>query len=202
MNFLLEKGLTPDTHIYNNLLGGCAHSANHILAERILDYMTLQSVERDQRTYTAVIKAFSKAGYWKRAVKFLDYMKEKDNVEPDTICYSAAISACASKGRVKEAIDLLTQMKERNIPTDSIIYNSMIDAAAQAGNSNIALSIVNYMFKTDISRDVYTYTSAISACDKADGNYQSILKLIHNSQYIVSSPNITCRSRDSSCSFE
>ena len=46
----------PDTHIYNNLIDGSAKATNHMLADRILQYMTLQGVPKDQWTYAAAIK--------------------------------------------------------------------------------------------------------------------------------------------------
>ena len=174
IDILIRSGIIPDTYIYNNLINGCAKNSDHLLAERVLQYMTLQGVPKDHWTYTAAIKSFAKAGFWDRAVQFLNDM-ENEGIPPDTVTYSAAISACASKGRVKEAVELLGEMIKKDVPTDTIIYNSVIDAAAQAGKADIALSIFNHMYKVSISRDIYTFTSVIAACDKSNDFHSALM---------------------------
>ena len=80
------------------MINGCAKNSDHLLAERVLQYMTLQGVPKDHWTYTAAIKSFAKVGFWDRAVQFLNDM-ENEGIDSYKLIRENTFSGLTAKAK-------------------------------------------------------------------------------------------------------
>ena len=62
-------------------------------------------------TYTSLIAAYARDGYWQGACMVLRAMRE-DGARPNTRTYTALISACERAGQWEKAKELFQEMKE------------------------------------------------------------------------------------------
>ena len=87
---------------------------------------------RDVRAFTAVIRAYGRAGLWREALELLGTMKAR-NVKPTVVSYGTAMAALAASARHVEAFELLETMKREGVEPNQVVMEWAIEACRTAG---------------------------------------------------------------------
>ncbi|CEM03124.1 unnamed protein product [Vitrella brassicaformis CCMP3155] len=125
----------------------------------------------DAISYTTVLKACSREGRWRAALRVFYWMRQlrrgKEGV--DRLAYTTAISACARAGEVGFAESLFEEAKREGVLPDLIMVNALLDACDKAGEWERAVDILTQLKETpfpSLRPDHRSFNSVISACSK------------------------------------
>nr|CAG8447731.1 10541_t:CDS:1 [Entrophospora candida] len=150
----------PNTISYNILISGYINTeqkSNRSLFLRsafyFFDNMVSQGVERNNKTYTLLIKACGEMYDYPKALGLFNKLIE-DGIEPDTIVCNALLSVISKTHRdPSKAIELFNEMKSRKLQPTIITYNIIIGFMKKIGEEQLALEYFELMKKDGILPD-------------------------------------------------
>ncbi|KAG0473366.1 hypothetical protein HPP92_015223 [Vanilla planifolia] len=117
--------------------------------------------EKDMRTWSVMISAFSLHGLAKEAFDlFMDM--QRVGIDPDSVTITALLSACSHRGMVKEGRIILCRMSTvYNIEPTIEHYGCIVDLLGRAGHLDEALDLIR---KMSLKPDVVLWGSLLVAC--------------------------------------
>ncbi|KAM3568934.1 hypothetical protein VYU27_008957 [Nannochloropsis oceanica] len=130
---MVATGITPDAVTYTTLMELYGQAGNKEQMEQLVQQMSRKrGFPRDVRAFTAVIRAYGRAGLWREALELLGTMKAR-NVKPTVVSYGTAMAALAASARHVEAFELLETMKREGVEPNQVVMEWAIEACRTAG---------------------------------------------------------------------
>ncbi|EWM23818.1 pentatricopeptide repeat-containing protein chloroplastic, partial [Nannochloropsis gaditana] len=130
---MCAAGITPDAVTYTTLMELYGQAGNKEQMEELVQQMSRKrGFPRDVRAFTAVIRAYGRAGLWREALELLGTMKAR-NVKPTVVSYGTAMAALAASGRHVEAFELLEAMKREGVEPNQVVLEWATEACRTAG---------------------------------------------------------------------
>lgn len=149
---LLNKLPEPDTKLHRLVLECCVEH-NHVEpAITILD--THKMTTHD---YEVVVIALCRKRQWRRALKLLDAMQDR-NIRRSIRIYNPILTA-ASKAKETVATKVLLNRMKDDVPPDILSYNAALSACANQKYWRDALKLFDQAHRAPgVTPDIYTYT--------------------------------------------
>lgn len=183
LSIMKERGVEPDTRLYNSLLEVCVKSghesapdhAESLLRRMQQEYESGKNVKPDVFSFGTVIRAWATLGDGDEATRASDIVvhmqKQFDegstDVEPDSKCYGFAIAVWTKRGEISKAEGLLNQMKEKNIDPDYYCYGPLISACAKSNDANAADKYLEEAKSLNITPSHHDYKRVINAWQRS-----------------------------------
>lgn len=123
----------PNPGVYIKLivmLGKCKQPDKaYVLFQSMIDEGCIVNHE----SYTALVSAYSRSGFFDKAFSLLDLMKNTPGCEPDIYTYTIMLKSCLQVYAFDRVQALLSDMAEQGIKPNTVTYNTLIDAYGKAG---------------------------------------------------------------------
>ncbi|KAI4364384.1 hypothetical protein MLD38_020481 [Melastoma candidum] len=134
--YIMEHGITIDSHLQTALISMYANSGCMDMARELFDQMNPKSLVIS----TSMISWYSKVGRLENARVIFN-----ERVEKDVICWRAMISCYAESGFPQEAITLFKEMQASGVKPDQVTVLSVIAVCSHLGALDQAQWIHQYI---------------------------------------------------------
>ncbi|WVZ62444.1 hypothetical protein U9M48_012196 [Paspalum notatum var. saurae] len=131
----------------------------------------------DVVTYTAMIKAYSDDGSWRRAWDLFEEM-ESNYVQPDAIVCSSLMEALNKGSQPERVLQLLESMKQKQIPLNQKAYFEIIASCSMLRDWKTASEIIEHLDSSLPSISVGTLNHLLNFLGKC-GKTDSMMKLFY-----------------------
>ncbi|CAI5506596.1 unnamed protein product [Closterium sp. Naga37s-1] len=103
----------PNMRLYNALMGFLAREQQAHAATLLFQDMLLSRARPNHFTYTALINAYGRAGWFEDALAVFHHMKtcDDDDCRPNTVTCNALIGALCKGGMYDEAVEVFMDMR-------------------------------------------------------------------------------------------
>ncbi|CAI5966610.1 unnamed protein product [Closterium sp. NIES-65] len=142
----------PNMRLYNALMGFLAREQQAHAATLLFQDMLLSRARPNHFTYTALINAYGRAGWFEDALAVFHHMKtcDDDDCRPNTVTCNALIGALCKGGMYDEAVEVFMDMRAGaggagglplNCRPNIVTYNTLIDTLCREGQLDAALQV-------------------------------------------------------------
>ncbi|KAK3258830.1 hypothetical protein CYMTET_32142 [Cymbomonas tetramitiformis] len=164
-----------------------AQAGRHQQVRQLLDSLASQPPLRaDERTYVALIKAYSRDGRADLALKVPKEMAGQ-RLEVNVHVYCALLNATAKD--VATAQQVFQEMQLAGCTPGIVAYNTMLKVHASASDWDAVKAFWAEMQDSPVTADVVTYTTLISACAKCEGEVEDAFQLLERMRQEGLKPN-------------
>ncbi|KAF2309702.1 hypothetical protein GH714_004669 [Hevea brasiliensis] len=147
------------------------------LAEAVFETALREGYGNTVYTFSALISAYGKSGYWNDAFKVF-YSMEAYGLKPNLVSYNAVIDACAIGGvEFKKAVEIFDEMFKNGVQPDLITFNSLLSVCSRGGQWEAARNLFTELINRGIDLDIFTYNTIVDAFCKA-GQMDAALEII------------------------
>ncbi|GAA0170336.1 hypothetical protein LIER_40933 [Lithospermum erythrorhizon] len=154
----------PNTGIYIKLIVMLGKCKQPVKAQLLFQEMIDDGCDVNSETYTALLSAYSRSGYFNEAFSILELMKKTPYCQPDVFTYSILLKSCLHVQDFEKAKSVLSDMASQGIKPNTITYNTLIDAYGKAKRFTEMESILVEMLRQrDCEPDVWTMNSTLRA---------------------------------------
>lgn len=200
-----NRGLAPDTLVYNIVLATCVQSEHIDQAEALLMEMLNQKPPVvDVVSFNTVIKGLAQQGEFNRAIGFLEEMS-KHNVQPNIITFNTVMDSAVRCDRPAEAWRVLGLMKQAGFcpdkyscsilvkglhagsgPTEEQIRNclGLIETMTGSDNQQLIEGMLQSLLDASVGQGNLVLTKKIldrlrhQKTDLSAGTYSALLKFL------------------------
>ncbi|PIA25760.1 hypothetical protein AQUCO_10800031v1 [Aquilegia coerulea] len=165
---LLQEQLwyRPNPGVYIKLivmLGKCKQPEKaYVLFQSMIEEGCIVNHE----SYTALVSAYSRSGFFDKAFSILDKMKSIPGCEPDVFTYTILLKSCLQVFAFDRVQALLSDMADQGIKPNTVTYNTLIDAYGRAGRYREMESTLMEMLRErerECEPDVWTMNATLRA---------------------------------------
>ncbi|GJP43333.1 hypothetical protein CLOM_g2809 [Closterium sp. NIES-68] len=151
-----------------------AHAATLLFQD-----MLLTRARPNHFTYTALINAYGRSGWFEDALAVFEHMKtcDEDDCRPNTVTCNALIGALCKGGMYDEAVEVFMDMRSGsgglpdNCRPNIVTYNTLIDSLCREGQLDAALQVLDDLSSGAldplVAPNIVTFNTIINACGKA-----------------------------------
>ncbi|CAI5457725.1 unnamed protein product [Closterium sp. Yama58-4] len=172
----------PNMRLYNALMGFLAREQQAHAATLLFQDMLLSRARPNHFTYTALINAYGRAGWFEDALAVFEHMKtcDDDDCRPNTVTCNALIGALCKGGMYDEAVEVFMDMRAGagragglplNCRPNIVTYNTLIDTLCREGQLDAALQVLDDLssgvLDPQVAPNIVTFNTIINACGKA-----------------------------------
>jgi len=118
----------------------------------------------NERTYSSLMDAFSKAGQPRRTLEIFRSLQKNGFAKLDYVSYCVAFHSHALLGDVSGALETKDALMSSDIPVTQVIYKCILDACCKACDMDTAVAIVKEMGTRRIEFEEADAISLIGAC--------------------------------------
>ncbi|KNC82393.1 hypothetical protein SARC_05320 [Sphaeroforma arctica JP610] len=177
------KGMSTDTHTYNNVVRSYRGFDGAIANSELTDIKSLEGVLKQMRSlnipldarasesvlhlYRRLAAHYDKKGLWQGALQvFGDAQKYR--LPLDISAYASVVSACVKGGRYDYGLTVLRAMHTSGVTPTQQTYGVLLGGYARTGKWEGSVSVLREMQAKGVPPDVYTYSSVLKACAVGD----------------------------------
>ncbi|GJP29421.1 hypothetical protein CLOM_g16684 [Closterium sp. NIES-68] len=169
----------PNMRLYNALMGFLAREHQAHAATLLFQDMLLTRARPNHFTYTALINAYGRSGWFEDALAVFEHMKtcDEDDCRPNTVTCNALIGALCKGGMYDEAVEVFMDMRSGsgglpdNCRPNIVTYNTLIDSLCREGQLDAALQVLDDLSSGAldplVAPNIVTFNTIINACGKA-----------------------------------
>lgn len=155
---------SPNTGIYIKLivmLGKCKQPEK---AHDLFQAMADEGCIINHESYTALVSAYSRSGFFDKAFSLLETMKITDGCHPDVQTYSILIKSCLHYFKFDKVHLLLSDMKNMSLRPNTVTYNTLIDAYGKAERfAEMESTLIEMLEDHDCKPDIWTMNPTLRA---------------------------------------
>jgi pentatricopeptide repeat protein len=165
------------------LIAALAKCGDVYHAEQEFAAVIARGLQVNERTYTAIISAFYRAGLHTKVLGSMNDALASPHVRLNLYVFTAALSSCAKTGDAANARRFFSCMLDAGIRPNVDAVNSVLDAAVRGGDVTLAMVVLyEWLPKCRMAVHLSQIVKVISLCGRVDaaggGGKQPILRLL------------------------
>jgi len=137
-----QRGLRPDTALFDAVISACAARNMLGLAEEVLADMEASGSRPTSATLAALVRLHAARGMPAVAAAVFKELPRRHGFEPDARAYHALISACLSMGRMDLAFEAFSTMSTNGCIPSAKTYEALATASLRSGDLFRAAALV------------------------------------------------------------
>ncbi|KNA12968.1 hypothetical protein SOVF_120540 [Spinacia oleracea] len=190
---IMEKGSTPETIYYNNLIRNFCRYGRLETAVNLLDQILKNKSIPDASSYDCIIQSFCGYNNVERSMDFFNEMFHR-NLKPSIGTWDMMIQTFCKNGKTNDAESLLMSMIEVGETPTKGMYSLVIDRYQLENNLSKASELLYRMQQQGYEPDFVTQWSLISSLSNSydeisnNGNQGFLSKLLVKSGFPSESP--------------
>eukprot|EP01018_Ginkgo_biloba_P007726 Gb_41233 [translate_table: standard] len=149
-----HRGFVPDRFLRNTLVNMYAKSGSLVDAFRVFDEMP----ERDVRSWTVMIAAYSQHGFAEDALELFHQM-QREGIHPNQFTFASVLPACANLEALEQGMEIHKNIIRLGFESDVFVESALVDMYAKCGNIQKARHVFDKMHH----RNVVSWTAIIAA---------------------------------------
>ena len=114
-------------------------------------------VKEDVYSFSILIKAFSEAGLYNKAIEVFNQMQNRPDVRIDEVTISSMMHLYNKMNKPDKTIDTFELYQQYNIEPNIIAYNCLIKAYQSQNNIKAACDTIRMLHSKGIKCDTYTF---------------------------------------------
>ncbi|KAI5056864.1 hypothetical protein GOP47_0028682 [Adiantum capillus-veneris] len=143
--FIVRRGMTPNSFVYNALVDMYAKCGSLSDAMHVFE----QIEDKGVVSWNSIISGCILSGQYRLALSFFQVMKSED-VEPDDVTLTCVLKSCGSLNLVEEGIQIHVFILKLGCETSAFIGSTLVDFYSKSGQMNIASQVFNRMIEIDV----------------------------------------------------
>lgn len=155
---MLQKGIIPDTYIYNILMKGCLKMGDLEGAKRVLNDMDQKKIPADAFTFSTMLQLYKQKHDLKGAQALREDM-EKRKIKPNIFFYNIFLAILVEKKDIQGAKAIMREMDQEGIPCDACTYTTLMKYYVNLRKLNECQSLLNEMYQREIKPSNATFTT-------------------------------------------
>lgn len=180
----------PDQISFNGALSACERAARPEMAARLLQRMTLLSVQPEVTSYTGLSAAYGRSTGWRMALSLFSTVRGR-NLQPDEALLVATGMACGNQGFEKEAelifqaqpwqhaSQLLSEVAKQRIQ-QSVASTSCLTSCLEKGFQwALAVHSLEAAKQKDL-KSLKSYGAALAALQQADAPWRAAVETLED----------------------
>ncbi|PKI57011.1 pentatricopeptide repeat-containing protein At1g51965, mitochondrial [Punica granatum] len=173
-----EKGIKPDTFMYNMVFSALGKSRREISLSRshmhdLYERMKKNGPPPDTYTYNVLISGFGRAGKVHEAVQVFEEL-EQSECKPDVISYNSLINCLGKNGDLDEAHIRFQEMKEKGLSPDVVTYSTLIECFGKTDKVDMACRLFDEMSAGGCSPNVVTYNILLDCLERCGRTAEAV----------------------------